>query len=36
KDYIAFIEDFVAVPVNIISVGYRRSETIVRKDPWKK
>ncbi len=34
RDYISFIEDQTGVPVNIISVGYRREETIVREDPW--
>lgn len=36
KNYISFIEQYVNVPVGIISVGYRRKETIVRTDPWKK
>jgi len=36
KEYIRFIEEYVETPVDIISVGYRRKETITRKDPWKK
>ncbi|MFW6249964.1 MAG: adenylosuccinate synthase [Alkalispirochaetaceae bacterium] len=34
KEYIAFIEEFVGVPVDIVSVGYERKETLIRKDPW--
>jgi adenylosuccinate synthase len=34
KDYIRFIEDFVGVPVSIVSIGSEREETIVRTDPW--
>lgn len=34
RDYIAFIEDSVEVPVSIVSIGYRRDQTIVRKSPW--
>ncbi len=36
RDYIEFIEDFTGTPVDIISVGYERNETFIRKDPWKK
>jgi adenylosuccinate synthase len=31
KDYIAFIEDAVKVPVSIVSVGPNRNQTIIRK-----
>ncbi len=31
KDYIKFIEDFVGVPIKIVSVGPDRKQTIVRK-----
>ncbi|NOY08295.1 MAG: adenylosuccinate synthase [Spirochaetes bacterium] len=34
KEYINFIEDYVQTPVDIISIGYRRKETITRRDPW--
>ena len=36
RAYIEFIEDFTKTPVDIVSVGSDRSETFVRKDPWKK
>ncbi len=34
KKYIEFIEEFTGVSIDIISVGYRRSETMVRKNIW--
>lgn len=34
QTYIRFIEDYVGVPVDIVSVGYERRQTIVRRDPW--
>jgi adenylosuccinate synthase len=34
QDYIAFIESYTETPVSIVSVGYRRTQTIVRKSPW--
>ena len=34
RDYIAFIERYTGVPVDIISVGPDREQTIVRRDPW--
>ena len=34
--YVEFIEDYTGTPVGIISVGYERDETFVRKNPWKK
>ncbi len=34
KEYIEFIEQFVGVPVQIVSIGYERAQTIVRKDVW--
>lgn len=36
RAYIEFIEDFTKTPVDIVSVGYERNETFIRKDPWKK
>ncbi len=36
KAYVKYIEDFCETPVTIISVGYERNETFVRKNPWKK
>ena len=34
KAYVAFIEEFVGVPVIAVSVGYERKETLIRRDPW--
>ncbi|WP_020613426.1 adenylosuccinate synthase [Sediminispirochaeta bajacaliforniensis] len=34
KTYIAFIEEFTKTSVDIISVGYNREETMIRKDMW--
>jgi adenylosuccinate synthase len=34
RDYVRFIEEYVQTPVEIVSVGYRRTQTIVRRDPW--
>ena len=34
REYLEFIEEYTRTPIGIISVGYRRSETIIRKDPW--
>ena len=34
KDYVAFIEDYCETPIDIISVGYERNATIIRKDFW--
>ncbi len=34
REYIAFIEEYCETPVDIVSVGYERSDTIVRKSPW--
>lgn len=34
KEYVASIEEYVGVPVSIVSVGYRREETIVRTSVW--
>lgn len=36
RDYVEFIEDYCKTPVGIISVGYERDETFIRKNPWKK
>lgn len=36
KKYVEFIEDYCKVPVGIISVGYERDETFVRRNPWRK
>jgi adenylosuccinate synthase len=35
-EYIDFIERFCETPVDIVSVGYDRKETIIRKNPWAK
>ena len=34
-EYIEFIERFCETPIEIVSVGYRRRETIIRKSPWR-
>ncbi len=36
KKYVEFIEGFCSTPVDIISVGYERDETFIRKPVWKK
>ena len=33
-EYIEFIQRFCETPIDIISVGYDRKETIIRKNPW--
>ena len=33
-DYVEFIERYCETPVDIISVGYDRKATIIRKSPW--
>jgi adenylosuccinate synthase len=35
-EYVEFIERFCETPVDIVSVGYDRKETIIRKSPWTK
>ncbi|MDR0707288.1 MAG: adenylosuccinate synthase [Treponema sp.] len=35
-EYLEFIERFCETPVDIVSVGYDRKETIIRKSPWAK
>ncbi|MDR1506828.1 MAG: adenylosuccinate synthase [Treponema sp.] len=34
-EYIEFIERFCETPISIVSVGYDRKDTIIRKSPWK-
>ncbi len=34
RTYVEFIEAFTDTPVDIISVGYERSQTFVRRSPW--
>ena len=34
KDYISFIEEYTETAIDIVSVGYERRQTIVRKSPW--
>lgn len=34
KEYIWFIEEFCDTPIDIVSVGYDRAATIIRKNPW--
>jgi adenylosuccinate synthase len=35
-EYINFIERFCETPIDVVSVGYDRKETIIRKSPWTK
>ncbi|MDR0375673.1 MAG: adenylosuccinate synthase [Treponema sp.] len=35
-EYLEFIERFCETPIDIVSVGYDRKETIIRKSPWAK
>jgi adenylosuccinate synthase len=35
RDYISFIEKYTGTPVGIVSVGYDRTDTIIRNAPWK-
>lgn len=34
KDYLKFIEDFLGVPIQILSTGPQRSETLIRENPF--
>ncbi|HOV63380.1 MAG TPA: adenylosuccinate synthetase, partial [Spirochaetia bacterium] len=34
KDYIRFIEEYVGTGVDIVSIGYERNQTIIRKEIW--
>ena len=34
-EYIEFIERFCETPIDIVSVGYQRKATIIRKSPWR-
>ncbi|AEJ19985.1 adenylosuccinate synthase [Gracilinema caldarium] len=36
RHYVEFIERYCETPVGIVSVGYDRSETIIRTSPWTK
>lgn len=35
REYVEFIEAFTETPIEIISVGYDRNDTLIRKNPWK-
>lgn len=35
RDYVEFIEAYTETPVDIISVGYERNDTFIRKPVWK-
>jgi adenylosuccinate synthase len=35
-EYVTFIERFCETPVDVVSVGYDRKETIIRRSPWAK
>jgi len=34
RDYVSFIEEYTETAIDIVSVGYDRRDTIVRKSPW--
>ena len=34
RDYVSFIEEFTETSIDIVSVGYDRRDTIVRRSPW--
>ncbi|HAE21973.1 MAG TPA: adenylosuccinate synthase [Spirochaetaceae bacterium] len=34
KDYISFIEEYTETAIDLVSVGYDRERTMVRKSPW--
>jgi adenylosuccinate synthase len=34
REYVRFIEEYTETAVDIVSVGYKRRQTIVRRDPW--
>jgi adenylosuccinate synthase len=34
KDYVRFIEEYVGTGIDVVSVGYERNQTIIRKDIW--
>jgi adenylosuccinate synthase len=36
RNYVAFIEEFTQTPAGIVSVGYDRADTIIRRPPWKR
>jgi adenylosuccinate synthase len=35
-EYIDFIERYCETPIDIVSVGYDRKATVIRKSPWAK
>jgi len=36
RDYVDFIESYCETPIDVVSVGYERKATIIRKSPWAK
>lgn len=36
RNYVAFIEEFTHTPAGIVSVGYDRADTIIRRPPWQR
>ena len=36
REYVEFIERYCETPIGIVSVGYDRKETFIRKNPWTK
>lgn len=34
RDYVKFVEDYTETPVDIVSVGYQRDQTIIRRKIW--
>lgn len=36
RNYLSYIEEYAETPIGIVSVGYERTQTIVRVNPWTK
>jgi adenylosuccinate synthase len=36
RDYIDFIEGYCETEIGVVSVGYERKDTFIRKNPWTK
>lgn len=34
RNYLSYIEEYTETPIDIVSVGYERTQTIVRENPW--
>jgi len=36
RDYVGFIESYCETPIDVVSVGYERKATVIRRNPWAK